>query len=284
VDDIGHYKKGKSGRDRYETVALDPVSKLQFVELSHVWGHGAPIAPGDPEIRIERGVTHAHDGVFSQKITMTMHNSTHMNAPIYLVQGGADVASLSIDRFFGNGVVLGIPKSRWELVSADDLAKATPAIRPGDIVVINTGWHAKFSDSQEYFGCAPGLSVDAAQWLVDKKVALVALDTPTIDHPLATSLGLHRNGPLMKRLPQYYRDQTGRDPKKDFPNWNPAHNILLRAGIPTIENAGGGLDLVTGQRCTIHAYPWRFQFGDACIIRLMAIVDKDGSYRVESGK
>ena len=41
---------------------------------------------------IERGVTHAHDGVFSQKITMTMHNSTHMNAPIHLVQGGADIA------------------------------------------------------------------------------------------------------------------------------------------------------------------------------------------------
>lgn len=84
MDDIGHYKKGKSGRDRYETVALDPVFKLQFVELSYVWGHGAPIAPGDPEIRIERGVTHAHDGVFSQKITMTMHNSTHMNAPIFI--------------------------------------------------------------------------------------------------------------------------------------------------------------------------------------------------------
>lgn len=284
MDDIGRYKKGKSGRDRYEAVALDPVSKLRFVELSHVWGHGGPISPGDPEIRIERGVTHARDGVLSQKITMNMHNSTHMNAPIHLVQGGGDIASLSIDKFFGNGVVLGIPKKRWELVTADDLAKATPAVQQGDIVVINTGWHAKFSDSQEYFGCAPGLSKDAAEWLISKKVALVALDTPAIDHPLATSLGLHRNGPLMKRLPQYYRDQTGRDPKQDFPDWNPAHNILLRAGIPTIENAGGGLDLVTGQRCTIHACPWRFQFGDACIIRLMAIVDQDGSYRVESGK
>lgn len=283
MEDIGRYKKGISGRDRSDIVTVEPDTKLKFIELSHTWGHGGPISPGDPEIRIERGVTHAHDGVMSQKITMNMHNSTHMNAPIHLIQGGADIASLSIDRFFGNGVVLGISKGRWEQVTAADLASAKPDVKPGDIVIINTGWHAKFSDSQEYFGWAPGLSKEAAEWLVARKVALVAVDTPQVDHPLATSLGLHRNGPLMKRLPQYYREQTGRDPKADFPEWNPAHNVLLRAGIPTIENAGGGLDLVTGQRCTIHACPWRFQFGDACIVRLMAIIDGDGSYRIESG-
>ena len=59
----------------------------------------------------------------------------------------------------------------------------------------------------------------------------VAVDTPQVDHPLATSLGLQRNGPQMKRLPKAYQSATGRDPKTDFPEWNPAHCVLLSAGI-----------------------------------------------------
>ena len=253
MDDLGRYKKGKSGRDPYELECVEPATGLRFVELNHVWGHGSPVIPGDPDLRIERPATHARDGVTAQKFTGNMHISTHLNAPIHLIQGGADVASLPIDRFFGSGVV-------------------------------NTGWHKKYSDSMEYFGLAPGLSEAAAQWLVAKKIALFGIDTPFVDQPLATSMAAHRNGPLMKRLPAYYKAQTGRDAKADFPKWNPAHKALLSAGVPTIENVGGGVDLVSGKRVTVQATPWRFLHGDACVVRLMAILDPGGAYRVASGR
>lgn len=108
-------------------------------------------------------------------------------------------------------------------------------------MVVNTGWHKEYADSQYYFGFAPGLTREAAEWLVDKNIGLFAIDTAAVDHPLATSLGLHRNGPLLRRLPKYYFDQTGRDPEKDFPEWNPAHRVLLGAGIPTEIAASNGL-------------------------------------------
>lgn len=284
MDDLGLYPKGKSGRDIRELSCTEPTSGLRLLELSHPWGHGSPIWPGDPDVHIQRGVTHARDGVLSQKITATMHVATHVNAPIHLIQGGADIASLPIDRFFGSGCVLGIPKKRWDIITVDDLATAAPAVQAGDIVVINTGWHRKYADSQEYFGCAPGLSKAAAEWLIAKKIGLFGIDTAAVDHPLATSLGQQRNGPLMKRLPKYYRDQTGRDPTKDFPEWNPAHRALLSANIPTIENVGGALDDVTGLRCTFHAYPWKFHDGDACVVRLVALLDPSGRYRIASGE
>ena len=59
--------------------------------------------------------------------------------------------------------------------------------------------------------------------------------------------------------------------------------MLLAAGIPTIKNAGGDIDEVTGSRCTFHAYPWHWLEGDACPIRFVAITDHDGSYRLEAG-
>lgn len=263
---------------------VDPVSGLKFYELSHRWGYNAPTFPGYEDVKIERITYHSKHGVMTQKIIAIMHVSTHVNAPIHLIPGGKGVGELGMDHFFGSGVVLGIPKKKWELITPADLEKATPAIEAQDVVIINTQWHHRYSDSQEYFGHAPGLSKAAAEWLVAKKVKLVGVDSATVDHPLATSLGPHRNGPQIKDLPKQYKDATGKDAIKDFPEWNAAHKALLKANIPTIENVGGDLDEVTGKRATFHAYPWLWKDGDACVIRLVAFFDTTGNYRLESGE
>jgi kynurenine formamidase len=60
--------------------------------------------------------------------------------------------------------------------------------------------------------------------------------------------------------------------------------VLLGAGIPTIENVGADLDEVSGKRCTFQGFPWKWHEGDACVIRLVAIFDPSGNYRIESGR
>ena len=262
---------------------VDPTSGLRLVELSHVWGHGVPSYPGDPDVRMTRGVKHAQQGVMAHHISTVMHTGTHMNSPLHLIQKGGDLASIPADRLFGNGAIVDMPKARWELVTAADLEKATPAIQPGDIVVIVTGWHHKYSDGLEYFGESPGLSKDGAEWLVKKDVKMVAMDTPQIDHPLATSLGAHRGGPLMNRLVSDYKKGTGLDPKIEHPEWNVAHKILLAAGIPTVEQVGGDVDVLKGKRATLVATPWKFEQGDACPVRMVALTDPSGTCRIDSG-
>lgn len=264
--------------------AEEPATGLRFYELSHPWGHHTPTHPGFNDTIIYRGVTIAQHGVMSQRIKMVMHNTTHVNAPLHLIAGAPGIGEISLDRFFGPGVVVGLPKQRWELVTAADLDSADADIRKGDIVILNLGWHDGYSDSQEYFGEAPGLAKDAAEWLVDKQVKMVGVDTPNIDHPLATLLGPHRKGPHMRRLPKHYQDETGRDPRQDFPEFTPAHRTLLAAGIPTIENVGGAIDAVTGRRSTFHAMPWKWIDGDGCVVRLMAIQDPAQQFRVEKGR
>ena len=167
----------------------DPYSGLQFLELSHTWGHGVPSYPGQDDVKMFRAVKHAQHGVLAWKTNTSMHTGTHMNAPLHLVQKGADLAEIPEDRFFGNGIVLSIPKGSYETVTAGDLEANEATVQPGDIVVIVTGWHHKYSDSLEYYGESPGLTGDAARWLVERKCKLVAVDTQQVDHPLATSLG-----------------------------------------------------------------------------------------------
>ncbi len=271
---------GSPGEER----AVDPRSGLVLVDLSHPIGSHTPVYPGYKDIQIRRSVTHAAHGVMSQHLVMVMHNGTHVNAPLHLIQGAAGIGEVAMDRFFGNGVVLDVPKGRWELVEAADLEGAGQEVKTGDVVIVNTGWHRYYSDSQRYFGEGPGLSLGAAEWLLARGAKLVGVDTPSVDHPMATSLGRHRNGPIVKEIPRRYEEVVGRPPEQDFPDWNPAHRALLAAGVPTIENVGGAVDSVSGMRATFQAFPWDWRKGDACVVRLTAMLDPSGEYMLGAGE
>ena len=105
---------------------VDPVSGLEFYELSHRWGMYTPIFPGYEEIKLERITHHAKQGVMTHKITTIFHTSTHVNAPLHLVPGAPGVGELELQRFFGTGVVVSIPKRKWELIEPSDLERAKP--------------------------------------------------------------------------------------------------------------------------------------------------------------
>ena len=65
---------------------------------------------------------------------------------------------------------------------------------------------------------------------------------------------------------------------EDHPEWEPVHRKLFTNGILGIENVGGDLDKVTGRRCSSAFFPWNWDRGDGCIIRLVAILYPTGSY------
>jgi len=256
---------------------------LTFHDLSHPWGHGVPNWPYFEDVKIERIHYHAKSGVLSQRITTVMHSTTHIDAPAHVVEGAAFIDQIPLERFFGSGVAVSIPKKKWEVITPDDLERARPRIEPGDIVIINTGWHHHYGDTSTYFAYSPGLYKEAGIWLRERGVKLVGIDNQALDHPLATALGPHRNGPLLPHLLKEYKAETGREVIDDFSEWEPCHRQLLAAGIPGIENVGGDLDQVTGKRCTFAAFPWRWMKGDGCIVRLVAMIDPTGTFRIATG-
>jgi len=50
----------------------------------------------------------------------------------------------------------------------------------------------------------------------------------------------------MPWLDAEYKRETGEDPEKQWPIYEPAHHALLSHMIPGIENVGGDVDKVTG--------------------------------------
>jgi kynurenine formamidase len=260
---------------------------LEFYDLSHPWGLGQPCWPYFEDVKIERLHSMSKSRVLTQRITTVMHSGTHIDAPAHVVEGTPFLEEIPLRNFFGTGVVVSIPKQKWGVITADDLERATPQIRAGDIVIVNTGWHHHYSDSAQYYAYGPGFYKEAGEWFAAKKVKAVGIDVQALDHPFGTAIGPHgpgaSTGGLLPWACAEYKAETGRDVLQDFPEWEPCHRALLSNGIYGFENVGGDLDKVTGKRVTFAAFPWRWVGGDGCIVRLTAILDPKGSYRIEPG-
>lgn len=260
--------------------AIIGANGLRYYDLSNFYGHGVPQWPSSPNLDIHTMKFHSKDGIFVQQISAIMHRSTHMDAPLHVIENGGTLMDYEPYRFFGTGVVVSIPKGKWGVITPDDLENVTPRIEKNDILIINTGSHHKLGDNDDYYSYSPGLYDEAARWIVERGVKLVGIDVQALDHPLGTKLADHGPGPSHPHLNDEYRALTGRNIKEDFKHWEPAHKIMMGAGIPGIENIGGDVDLVTGKRCTFMAFPWRWPQGEGCVVRVVAVIDPDKKYRI----
>jgi kynurenine formamidase len=257
---------------------------LAFFDLSHEFKQGVPNWPYFEDVKIERLHYHAKSRVLTQRVTTVMHCTTHLDAPGHVIENAPLIEDLALSSFFGSGVVVSIAKGKWEKVTPEDLEAARPKIEPGDIVLVNTGWHHTFSDSAVYYAYSPGFYREAGEWFVERGVKAVGTDTQALDHPFATAIAPHGPGAPDGLLPwacEEYRAETGRDVLEDFPEWEPCHRQILGHGIVGFENVGGDLDAVTGKRVTIACFPWRWVGGDGCIVRMVAMVDRTGDFRIE---
>jgi kynurenine formamidase len=217
------------------------MGKVKLVDLSQPFGDKVPLWPYFPDVKIERFHYHAKSGVLSQQITTFMHCTTHADSPAHVIEGAEYTDEIPLDKYYGTGVVVDIPKGKWGVI--------TPAY-------------------------SPGLYKEAGEWFVEKGVKAVGVDQQALDHPFGTAIGPHGpGGPLLPDVCEEYKKETGREVKEDFPYWEPCHRALLSNGIMGWENVGGDLDQVVGMRVTIAGWPIRWVKGDGSIVRLVAIVD-----------
>ncbi len=199
-------------------------------------------------------------------------NGTHLEAPSTEVDGGPTVDKVPLERCYGTGVVVDFRyMKKWSNITAEDFEKHQPKIEPGDIVIVNTGWDRYYrTNDYVYWNQYPGLVRSGAEWLVKKKVKLVGGTWGCRDHPLS-----HK--PVERTMPPLYVEytkETGKDPAKEYPEYEICHYIISSNGIPVIERVGGDIDKVSGKRCTVAAFPFRLEGTGGALVRLVAIVEE----------
>ena len=192
--------------------------------------------PGDPSVNIHRiSSIAAGDNANVSQMTMSCHSGTHVDAPDHFLNNGKTVESLSLDLLVGRAYVLHLPNV--EMITASVLIHADipPRTRRLLFKTRNSEYWSK-ENTHEFHTDFVGLSVDAAEWLVDRNVKLVGIDYLSI---APYKLGI------------------------------PVHTILLNAGVVVIE----GLDLsqVSQGRYTLHCLPLKLGGADGAPTRCILV-------------
>ena len=209
---------------------------MRVVDLSLKISQSLKVFPGSPQPCFVPWTSNAKHGYDSEALFMSTHTGTHMDAPSHFAPGKPSIDRISASKFVAEAAIIRIPKKANELVEADELRNNE--IRKNDAVVIATGWEKKIR-AKNYMTENPGLSADAARFLVRKDVSIVAIDGPSID--------------------------AGADPAFS------AHKLLLSKNVLVVENLCN-LDRIKEQRFMFIMAPLKLQSSSGSPVRALAVL------------
>ena len=202
------------------------------------WTYGGPYAP----VEIEKVARIEEIGYDAYRIVLTEHTGTHMESPSHFFPGGIDGSQVPLNMLVGEAQVLDFMQKGKPLVciTREDFESYESVLKKEDIAVIRTGWESHWN-APDYVTATPHISNEAAEWLVEKKVKLVATDTPLLDDP--------RISVKEEQLPD---------------------KILARHGIPYV-NGLVNLGTLSSARFKLFALPLKIRGVTGAPVRVIAV-------------
>jgi arylformamidase len=161
-----------------------------------------PVYPGEPPplleptSQMERG-----DSYNLSRLTIGTHTGTHIDAPRHFLPDGASVDQIPVDALVGPALVVQMAVEQ-EITTADLEAAAIP---PGTERLLFKTRNSRLLDDADFRRNFVYVTLDAARWLVERGVRLVAIDYLSVER--------------MDAQP------------------NIVHQTLLRAGVVIVEGA-----------------------------------------------
>jgi kynurenine formamidase len=160
------------------------IAQTRVIDLGHPLREGDPSWSGKPAFGREGN---RQNGRFESE----EHFGTHLDAPSHF-GGQWTTEAIPVDRLVRPSVcinVTGKPED-YQVTIADVKAFESRhgAIPDGVIVLFATGWDARWPDRKTYMNERrgtkhfPGIGQDAARYLVERKVAGIVIDTPSVDY------------------------------------------------------------------------------------------------------
>ena len=187
------------------------------------------------------------------------HGGTHLDAPIHFGEGHLTVDRVPLDRLIAPVVVIDVTAKTkadadYRLTREDVLAfeRRNGRIAAGTIVLLRTGWSARWPDKKTYLGDDtpndasklhfPSFGVEAARLLIqERRVAAIGADVASIDY----------------------------GPSQNFM----VHRIAAAADVPGIENLTN-LNLVPVTGALLVALPMKIEGGSRGPVRVVALVPR----------
>ena len=237
------------------------LARARVVDLTHPFDEKTIYWPNSPSTfkltKLADGATEAGYYYRMNSFCAPEHGGTHLDAPSHFAKDGWAADQIPLSRLVAPGVVLDVSKQAsadpdYRLTAGDVRAfeKAHGAIPDGAIVLLRTGWGARWPDRKRYLGDDtpgetshlhfPSYGKESAELLVkERRVAAMGLDTASIDY----------------------------GPSKDFV----VHQIAGSANVPGMENLAN-LEQVPETGAWIIALPMKIAGGSGGPLRIVALV------------
>jgi kynurenine formamidase len=249
---------------------------MKLVDLTHTFTIHTPGWVGYPSPKLSYFQRHSTNAIVSQMLELPLHSGTHFDGQMHIISGGADVASVPLDRLCREGVIVDVSDAVEDFsIITPEMITSRMEVRKGDILIYHTGWHKYFNgspeeDEERYYLRHPGGNRALAEWIVEMDLAWTGIDTGSGDHPMNTSIRYKRPDALKQ-----YELQSGRDVNEVFPEDDlfVMHKVPFRAGVTHVENIGGDIEQALGRRCLIGAFPTPLEGGEAFPCRVVAFLD-----------
>lgn len=242
------------------------LERYRLVDLTYPFGEETvywPTATSGFELtELHHGPTDAGFFYSANSFAAPEHGGTHLDAPIHFAEGRQTADQVPLDRLISPAVVIDVS----EKAAADPDYRMTPedltafegehgVVPEGSIVLLRTGWGERWPDRLRYLGDDtpgdasnlhfPSYGRDAAAVLVnDRRVAVLGVDTASIDHGQST----------------------------DFP----VHQVAAAANVPGLENVAN-LGQVPPTGAWVIALPVKIEGGSGGPVRIAALVPREGS-------
>jgi kynurenine formamidase len=205
---------------------------MKVIDLTHpITGETPVYFPWHPPTVLERTATYKENRCEVRRLSIGTHSGTHIDAPSHVFEGKPTLDQYDPGLWYVDAQVLDFtPRESGKEISKEEIEAKLK--RKGVGVVIKTGWDAEFG-KKDYYKTYPPLSTQAAEFLVEMNVPVVASDTPyTLD----------------------------------------VHYILLNHGIPLVTNLNNTAQLQEGMIKLIAA-PLLIKGGDGAPARVLAVVE-----------
>lgn len=186
-----------------------------WVDLSYGYDHSTvfwPTAKPFELTAVAAGITEGGYYYAANDFSMAEHGGTHLDAPIHFAEGRLTADQIPLGRLIGAAVVVDVseaaaanPDYQVQVSDMEAWEAEHGSIPDGAILLLRTGWGARWPDRERYLGTVltgpeavpqlhfPGLHPDAARWLVERReIDAVGIDTPSIDHGQSTLFESHR--------------------------------------------------------------------------------------------
>lgn len=181
-------------------VGISPKRRMKIIDLSWPIEEGMMTFPTHwhPVVEVTILGRHGIEGRETRKIVLGTHVGTHADAPRHFIPNGATIDEISLDVLIGQATMADFTGFRpLQEIDIADLKQKVGEKVPQRLI-LRTGWSEYFG-TMKFYNEYPFLTENAARWLVEEGVRLIAMDTPSPDNP-ANSRGTPRDSPNHKVL------------------------------------------------------------------------------------